>query len=386
MWDSAQQAVIAGDVTALDRLLRDHRQLLTGNTPPPYVPRGPAPSYDGADARSIIAREHHVHGYAEFEALGEAMRRDGPVAHFELAVDAVIGGDVPTLESSLRDHPELIRARSMRSHHSTLLHYVGANGVEGFRQKTPGNAVEILSTLLDAGADVDAPADMYGGGATALGLIATSIHPELAGVHIALLDTLLQRGATIDTGGRGAVIGCLHNGRGAAAVFLAGRGATLDFEGAAGVGRLDLVERLFNEPELKPAFAAACGFGRTAVVDFLLHRGMPVDARLPDHGQTGLHSAAIGGHADTVKLLLDRHAPIHLEDEHFGGAPLGWALYGWYERLSQAERDPYRGVVALLVAAGATVKPAWLAEPPRDDFVEQLQADRGMMGVLGGRA
>src|SRR5439155_21757545 len=168
---------------------------------------------------------------------------DSAVARFESAVDAVIAGDVATLQRLLRDRPELVRARSTRSHHSTLLHYVGANGVEGFRQKTPSNAVEILNILLDAGAEVDAPADMYGGGSTTLGLVATSIHPELAGAQIALLETLLNRGATIDTGGRGAVIGCLHNGRGAAAEFLASRGARLDVEGAAGVGRLDLVER-----------------------------------------------------------------------------------------------------------------------------------------------
>ena len=46
---------------------------------------------------------------------------------------------------------------------ATLLHYVAANGVEGYRQLTPPNAVAIADALLDAGADVDALADMYGG-------------------------------------------------------------------------------------------------------------------------------------------------------------------------------------------------------------------------------
>jgi len=40
----------------------------------------------------------------------------------------------------------------MRRHHATLLHYVGANGIESFRQKTPANAVDIARLLLDAGA------------------------------------------------------------------------------------------------------------------------------------------------------------------------------------------------------------------------------------------
>src|SRR5428012_13463 len=50
------------------------------------------------------------------------------------------------------------------------LHYCGANGVEGYRQKTPKNIVEIARMLLEAGADVDAGADVYGSGCTTLGL------------------------------------------------------------------------------------------------------------------------------------------------------------------------------------------------------------------------
>jgi hypothetical protein len=50
--------------------------------------------------------------------------------------------------------------------------YVGVNGVEDERQRTPANAGEIVQVLLDAGAE----ADQYGGGVTTLGLAATSVH------------------------------------------------------------------------------------------------------------------------------------------------------------------------------------------------------------------
>jgi len=73
----------------------------------------------------------------------------------------------------LPDHPELIRARWPRPHHATLLLYIGTNGVEDERQKYPPNAVEMLKLLLAAGAEVDAEADLYGGGATTPGLVAT---------------------------------------------------------------------------------------------------------------------------------------------------------------------------------------------------------------------
>ena len=99
-----------------------------------------------------------------------------PDAPFETAVDAVVDGDVETLTDLLRANPDLVRARSSREHRATLLHYVGANGVEDERQRTPKNAVEVTRVLLDAGADIHSMADIYGGSHT-FGLVATSIHP-----------------------------------------------------------------------------------------------------------------------------------------------------------------------------------------------------------------
>jgi Ankyrin repeats (many copies) len=75
--------------------------------------------------------------------------------------------------------------------------------------------------------------------------------------------------------------------------------------------------------QMKDGFAWACEFGRTDVVDFLLQKGMKLDAKLPHNGQTGLHWAAYGAHASTVKLLLERGAPVDTRDESFDGTPLG---------------------------------------------------------------
>src|ERR1043166_7236866 len=116
---------------------------------------------------------------------------------FELAVDAIVGGELEQLSELLRDDPALVHARSAREHRATLLHYVGANGVEDDRQKTPANIVAIAQLLLDRGAQVDATAHMYGGDATTLGLTATSIHPFKAGVLEPLIDLLVERGAEI---------------------------------------------------------------------------------------------------------------------------------------------------------------------------------------------
>ena len=166
---------------------------------------------------------------------------------FESAADAVVAGDVAALDRLLVAQPDLIRARSTRAHRATLLHYVGANGVEDDRQRAPPNAVEVADLLLAAGSEVDAVASMYGEDTT-LELVATSIHPARAGVLVPLLETLLDAGASIDgVRGDSVVGGALANGRPQAAEFLAGRGARLDLEGAAGLGRIDLVERSFDE-------------------------------------------------------------------------------------------------------------------------------------------
>src|SRR5206468_812783 len=108
---------------------------------------------------------------------------------------------------------------------------------------------------------------------------------------------------------------------------LAKRGAPLDLEGAAGVGRLDLVETCFKEngslranatrKQMECGFAWACQYGRTSVVEFLLEVGLKVDA-MP-HGITGLHWAAYTARVDIVKLLLERKAAVDLRDGRHGG-------------------------------------------------------------------
>ena len=344
-----------------------------------------------SDAQFALARAYGFLSWPKFSRHIKALQRpDTPVSAFEGAADAIVDGDLPTLERLLRKDPSLIRARSTREHRSTLLHYVAANGVENYRQKTPPNAVLVAKTLLDAGAEVDAAADMYGGAATTLGLAATSIHPLRAGVQSALIDLLIDHGAQINhPGGAGRTIsivnGCLANGRGEAAAHLASRGAMLDLESAAGVGRLDVVKQFFNddgsltqnanEAQMRDGYGWACEFGRTEVVEFLLGKGIDVAAKtLRNHGQTGLHWAAFGGHLDTVQLLLHRHAPLDATDDSFDATPLFWALYAWSNE-PPAMRERYYAVVRLLVEAGATVKPEWLEQPT-------IRADEKMIAAL----
>src|SRR5687768_2584881 len=160
-------------------------------------------------AQFVIARAHGFASWTKFTLHLEALAAASPISEFEKAADAIIKGDIAALKRLLQGDPRLVRARSDRDHRATLLHYVSANGVENYRQKTPANIVDVARILLDAGAEVEAEADMYGGGARTFGLVVTSAHPRAAGVQNELADLLLKRGARLDDG---VVNDCLANG------------------------------------------------------------------------------------------------------------------------------------------------------------------------------
>jgi hypothetical protein len=310
-----------------------------------------------ADAQFVIARSHGYESWPKFVRALETLAhsRTSDESRFEVAVDAVVSGDLRALTRLLHEEPGLIRMRSMREHGATLLHYVSANGVEGYRQRTPKNAVEIAGLLLRSGAEVDATANVYGGGATTLGLAATSWHPERVGVQEELMCLLLEHGARIDDG---LVRACLANGRGKAAEFVAERAVRLDLDEAAGVGRLDAVEAWVAEDgarrpgvgiaQMWDGFFFACQYGRDAVVEFLIRLGVDL-AMQDDHGQTGLHHAVIGGHLETLKLLLKHEPPLEATNS-YGGTVLGQALWS---AAHSGDAETYIAILQALTAAGA---------------------------------
>src|SRR5262245_32476686 len=154
-----------------------------------------------ADAQYLIAEAHGFENWAVFARHLEVLSgKRGWEDDFETAADAVVNGDLETLESLVQRNPELIRAHSTRVHRATLLHYVAANGVEDFRQKTPRNAVEIARFLLESGADVDALADTYGADwwQTTMNLLVSSAHPAGAGLQPALVELLADFGAAVN--------------------------------------------------------------------------------------------------------------------------------------------------------------------------------------------
>ena len=297
-----------------------------------------AATLDLADAQLVVAREYGFEDWANLAAFTDAVHRDDAVALFETAADAVISGDVTTLQAMLRAHPALARARSARRHHATLLHYVAANGVERGRQKTPANAVAVATILLEAGADPNALADMYDGKCTPMSMLVSSVHPYEAGLQPALACTLIDHGAALEGAGSkspSALMTALASGYLDTAEALADRGAPVDsLAAAAGLGRVDQAARLLEgagQDSRHLSLALAARHGHTEVVRLLLDAGEDPNRYNPEgcHAHsTPLHQAVWSNHEDVVRLLVERGARLDLRDTVHDGTPLDWAIHG----------------------------------------------------------
>jgi len=331
-----------------------------------------------ADAQFLLARAHGFESWPKFAAHVEAAGHDAPV--FERAADAVVDGEREELSRLLTGSPALIRERSSRRHSATLLHYVSANGVEDFRQKTPGNAVEIARLLLDAGSAVDALAETYGGGReqTTMNLVVSSMHPAAAGLQVALVDTLLDYGAAVNglENLGSPLFTALAFDHLPAADALVRRGARVDnLVTAAAMGHLDLVRAVVVDGgELRagtvvpsprwPALPAdarglvafaliwAAKFGREAVVEFLLDQGVDIAATDID-AMTALHAAAANGHLDVMEVLIARGAPLEVQNR-WGGTVLDSTAFFAYH--APDGRIDYEPVLERLIAAGARIQ------------------------------
>jgi ankyrin repeat protein len=211
-----------------------------------------------------------------------------------------------------------------------------------------GRGLTIITMLLDAGADIDAPWDRWDVGRRPLALAARC-------GHLAAYDLLRSRGAT----------------------------ATLDPTDVAvlAVARGESV-RLPKAPP--PALGNPCGddfgwilgqfalLGRTDVVRALLDSGMSVDTRGWSNF-TPLDQAAMHGRLETVRLLIERGADLH--DCAFDAeapTPLDCAVWG--SQNNRAEDGDYAATVEALHAAGA---PTRHAPPTGDEAVDAVLARYG---------
>ncbi|RAP74951.1 ankyrin repeat domain-containing protein [Paenibacillus montanisoli] len=255
------------------------------------------------------------------------------------AYAAVKTGDVEGLRQLLRAYPELANARSKQGR--TLLNHLC---------DWPGhypNQLETGRALLNADADVNARAIDPALGETPLQWTASNDDVEMA-------DLLLDAGTPIDglNDDRRPLAQALWYGCTNVAKLLVRRGAALDLELAAAVGRVDLLPSFFGpdgkllpragihrEPVntttpsppgelLQQALIYAVIGGSYDSAEYLLDRGADVNGSPSGFDHTGaapLHWAAAGTNTAIIRLLLDRGAELNARDRRYCGTPLGWA-------------------------------------------------------------
>ena len=226
---------------------------------------------------------------------------------------------------------------------------------------------------------MDALAETYGGGRmqTTMNLLVSSEHPAVAGLQGALVDTLVDYGAAVNglDDDSSPLFTALAFNYLAAADALVKRGARVDnLVTAAAMGHTDVVRALVVDrgslragtpmpsPRWPPlptdatgliafAFVWAAKFGRDAVVELLLDKGVDVGAADGD-AMTALHGAAAGGHLRVMEALIARGAPLEVKNRWGGTVLDSTAFFAYHAKDGRIDYEP---VLERLITAGARI-------------------------------
>jgi len=147
-------------------------------------------NHSWADFELSIARAYGFKNWDEVISNGN-QRFD---KDFEQAITLLIHGDNIALEEILHHRPDLLHTKSIYGHQASLIHYVGSNGIEIWRQQVPKNLPLILKRLLNLGSHPNPENKIYGNGSDLIGLIESSDHPYKAGITKELVEILQNKG------------------------------------------------------------------------------------------------------------------------------------------------------------------------------------------------
>jgi Ankyrin repeats (many copies)/Ankyrin repeats (3 copies) len=244
---------------------------------------------------------------------------------FRRAVDLLDAGDVAGLRAHLNRHPNLVRQRVVFEggnyfRNPALVEFAAENPVR--RGKLPGNILDVVKVILDAGLEPSALNET-------LMLVSTGSVPHECRVQVPLIELLCDHGADPNSAIHAAA---LHHELESVNALIK-RAARIDLPVAAALGRIEDARGWL--PAASPedrhlALSLASDFGHVEVVRLLLDAGANPNRYNPVGGHshtTPLHQAAGAGHEEVVRLLVERGADWDMKDILWQGTPEGWASH-----------------------------------------------------------
>jgi hypothetical protein len=303
-----------------------------------------------SDAQLAIAREYgfpswtrlkrHIEKPAVADQLNLPHHDRIEDAAFRRAIDLLDAGDAEGLRAFLNQHPQLVHQHVAFEggnyfRNPTLLEFIAENPVR--RGKLPDNIVEIAKVILAGKPSNEALNET-------LMLVATGSVPRECRLQGPLIDLLCDRGANPNSAIHAAALHAEFD----SVKALLDRGARIDLPVAAALGRVADARRLLphaSEEDRHLALSLAADNGQVEIVRLLLDAGEDPNRYNPVGGHshtTPLHQAAGAGHADVVRLLVERDARLDLKDVLWQATPAEWARHAGQTEIEKYLREQTR--------------------------------------------
>ena len=237
-----------------------------------------APNYKYGGYSTDYIRMTALHYTAQFGLAGITERVlaavDEPVTKVVNAKDSE--GDSPLFIAAWNGHGEMIKTlldkgaevNAQGGYHGNALQAASARGHE-----------QVVKILLDKGVEVNAQGGYYG----------NALYAASSGGHEQVVKILLDKGVEVNAQGRGygnALQAASARGHEQVVKILLDKGAEVNAQGG----------------KYGNALQAASARGHERVVKILLDKGAEVNAQSGDYGNA-LYAASAGGHEQVVKML-----------------------------------------------------------------------------------
>lgn len=325
-------------------------------------------SFGLQDALLVVAREYGFANWAELKSHVEQRHE----AEFAQAVALIDQGDVEELRQLIEQRPGILAMRSAEDGskhgdyfaHPYVLWHVAENPVRN--GKLPANITEVTRTLVDL-ARTHGVKSLGTQLNYTISLVASGKVPRECGVQEALLETLVDLGASPDC-----LDSALANEEMGAAQTLIRLGAPMDVSACAALGETNRMKELLpeaDEESRRRALALAAINGQSRACRILVDLGVDPNEYNPEGAHahaTPLHNAISAGHLEAVETLVTRGADTTIKDKLWDGDATGWAEYMNQPEIGSFLKEAAHympGIEAIRVGDIENLK-AWLTEHP----------------------